>query len=91
MIIDNPEVPRKSVWEYVVPQGREHAEDIIRDPKVVRWIDDYARRTKELTEAEWQRKIEDPNSRWHKGNEEYQLLSRFAETSPPPGSAVKRR
>jgi MoaA/NifB/PqqE/SkfB family radical SAM enzyme len=85
MIIDNPEVLRKLVAEYVVPQGHEHAEDIIRDSNVVNWIDRYAQRMKELTEPEWQRKIEDPASRWYKEKEEYKLLFRFAGTFPPAG------
>jgi hypothetical protein len=58
MIIDNPEVLRKLVAEHIVPQGHEHAEDIIRNPKVVHWIDHYAQRMNILTEMEWQRKIE---------------------------------
>jgi MoaA/NifB/PqqE/SkfB family radical SAM enzyme len=82
MIIDNPEVLRKLVAEHIVPQGHEHAEDIIRNPKVVHWIDRYAQRMKVLTEGEWQRKIEDPSSRWHKEKEEYKLLFRFKKSSP---------
>jgi MoaA/NifB/PqqE/SkfB family radical SAM enzyme len=86
MIIDNPEVLRKLVAQYVVPAGHEHAEDIIWNPNVVEWIDRYAARMKELTEPEWQRKIEDPGSRWYREKEEYKLLFRFAKTSPPPPS-----
>jgi len=77
MIIDNPQILRELVREYVVPQGHEHAEDIVRNPSVVQWIDDYAERFKELTEPEWQKLIDDPKSRWYRGNEEYRLLWRF--------------
>jgi len=78
MIIDNPGVLRRLVAEHVVPQGHAHAEDIVRDPEVVRWVDRYAERMEQLTEDEWRRKIDDPASRWHKEGEEYKLLFRFA-------------
>jgi MoaA/NifB/PqqE/SkfB family radical SAM enzyme len=82
MIIDNPGVLRRLVAEHVVPQGHAHAEDIVRDPGVLQWIDRYAARMEELTEAEWRRKMDDPASRWHRGGEEYQRLFRFAKTDP---------
>jgi MoaA/NifB/PqqE/SkfB family radical SAM enzyme len=77
MILDNPEILRSLVAEYMVPQGHEHAEDILRSPDVVKWVDDYSRRMEELTESEWRRRIENPASRWYKEKEEYKLLFRF--------------
>jgi MoaA/NifB/PqqE/SkfB family radical SAM enzyme len=85
MIVDNPDVLRRLVAEYVVPQGHEGAEDIVSNPDVVEWIDSYARRMEELTEADWLATIEDPSARWFTGGEEYRLLFRFSQTSPPPG------
>ncbi len=79
MIIDNPEVLRKLVNGYMVPEGHAHAEDLIHDPAVAKWIDDYAERFKELTEPDWQQRIEDPSFRWFKEKEEYKLLFRFKE------------
>lgn len=78
MIIDNPQVLRRLVSEYVVPQGHARAEDIVRNPRIVQWIDRYAERMEQLTEREWRQKIEDPASRWYKHGEEYRLLFRFA-------------
>jgi hypothetical protein len=40
----------------------------------VRWIDDYARRMTELTEPEWDKMIDNPESRWYKEKYEYQML-----------------
>jgi MoaA/NifB/PqqE/SkfB family radical SAM enzyme len=83
MIIDNPAVLRRLVEQHVVPQGHEHAEDIIRDPKVSKWVDDYSERFKELTEPAWLKIIEDPNSRWHREKEEFRLLFRFRKAEQP--------
>jgi MoaA/NifB/PqqE/SkfB family radical SAM enzyme len=77
MIIDNPEVLRKTVEEHVAPQGHEHSEDIIRDPEVVEWVDDYALRFKQLVDPIWLEMIEDPNYRWYREGGEYRSLFRF--------------
>ncbi len=85
MIIDNPDVLRRVVNEHVVPGGHQHAEDLVRDPRVVQWVDDYARRFAELTDPPWRRMMEDPNCRWYKGTEEYRNLFRFR--TPGAGGA----
>jgi MoaA/NifB/PqqE/SkfB family radical SAM enzyme len=77
MIIDNPDVLRKLVDEHLVPQGHEHSEDIIHDPKVVAWIDRYAQRFKELTDPVWEEQIHDPSDRWYREGEEYKSLFEF--------------
>ena len=89
MIIDNPEVLRKAVRDHIVPQGHDHAEDIIRDPKVVQWIDSYAARFKELTEPSWALSIENPEYRWHKEKSEYKLLFRFRPDANTPADHEK--
>ncbi len=83
MIIDNPHVLRKVVEEHLVPQGHEHSEDIIRDPNVVAWVDDYAARFKNLVDPIWLQMIEDPNYRWYKEGEEYKQLFRFKSSDKP--------
>jgi MoaA/NifB/PqqE/SkfB family radical SAM enzyme len=77
MIIDNPDVLRKLVDQYLVPQGHEHSEDIIHDPKVVAWVDRYAERFKDLTDPVWEQQIQDPSDRWYKEGQEYKDLFRF--------------
>lgn len=77
MIIDNPQVLRKLVDEFMVPQGHPHSEDIVHDPAVTRWVDDYAEKFKALTEPEWLSMIEDPESRWYKEKAEYKNLFTF--------------
>ena len=77
MIIDNPQVLRKLVDQYLVPQGHEHSEDLIHDPKVVAWIDEYAQRFKELTDPVWEAQIRNPADRWYKEGQEYKSLFRF--------------
>jgi len=77
MIIDNPEVLRKVVDEHLALQGHEHSEDIIRDPEVVAWVDDYAERFKNLVDPIWLEMIEDPNYRWYRKGADYRNLFRF--------------
>ena len=76
MIIDNPHVLREAVAEHVVPQGHEHSEDIIRDPRVVQWLDEYAAELARLADPEWERTIQDPNRRWYHEGEAYKGLFR---------------
>ncbi len=85
MIIDNPEVLRKVVREGV-GEGHEHGEDLIRDPNVVEWIDNYAEEYKNLREDEWEKRINDPNDRWYKEKEEYQNLFHWKKLGEKYGS-----
>jgi MoaA/NifB/PqqE/SkfB family radical SAM enzyme len=82
MIVDNPRVLRKVVAEHLVPAGHVHSEDIVTDPRVVAWADDYAARFKDLTDPIWQKVINDPEDRWYKEGPEFKNLFRF---KPRPG------
>jgi MoaA/NifB/PqqE/SkfB family radical SAM enzyme len=82
MIVDNPQVLRRVVAEHLVPAGHEHSEDVIQDPRVVAWIDDYSARFKDLTDPIWEAQILNPSDRWYKEGREYQNLFRFR---PKPG------
>jgi hypothetical protein len=65
---------------------REHAEDIVRDPAVTAWLDDYAARVKALTEPEWLHIIDNPDHRWFKEKYEYKNLFTFGRScggTPP--------
>lgn len=77
MIIDNPSVLRSLVRNYVVPSGHEHSEDLVSNPSVVRWIDEYAAEFAALVEPVWRRRIQDPGYRWYEHGEEYRSLFRF--------------
>jgi len=90
MIIDNPQVLRKLVQEHVVEQGHAHSEDIVRDPATAKWVDQYAERFKELTEPEWLKMIENPESRWYKEKDEYQNLFTFGKMRGVPGPRTQR-
>ena len=90
LIVDNPQVLRRLVNEYVVPGGHVHADEIVSHPSVVRWVDEYAERMEQLTEQEWQQKIENPASRWYRHGDEYKLLFRFKDTTPAPGPNAVR-
>jgi MoaA/NifB/PqqE/SkfB family radical SAM enzyme len=81
MIIDNPQVLREVVDEYLVPQGHQHSEDIIHDPNVVAWIDEYAQAFKALTDPVWEQAISDPSYRWYRESQEYKNLFRFQEAA----------
>ncbi|HEY9595178.1 MAG TPA: radical SAM protein [Spirochaetia bacterium] len=73
MILDNPEVLRSAVNEHIV-KGHEHSEDIVRDPRVVAWVDDYAERFRALVDPVWEKEISDPKNRWYRENPEYKAL-----------------
>ncbi|ADK80372.1 radical SAM protein [Sediminispirochaeta smaragdinae] len=77
MIIDNPEVLRSVVAEYLVPEGHPHSEDLIHDPDVISWIDTYAQEFKELTDPIWNERIADEKYRWYKEGKEYPRLFWF--------------
>ncbi len=79
MIIDNPEVLRKVVRQYIPEQGHRGSEDIVCKEQTVRWIDNYAKGFKDLTEDEWLEEINKPDSRWYKEKPEYRGLFRFQE------------
>lgn len=83
MIVDNPQVLRRLVHEYLVPQGHAHGEDIIDDPAMVNWVDRYAARLQELTDPGWEETISNPNSRWFRERPEYQRLFAFKHTAVP--------
>ncbi|MGA2977214.1 MAG: SPASM domain-containing protein [Spirochaetia bacterium] len=74
MIIDTPRVLREAVAENVALQGHEHSEDIIRDPRVIEWVDRYAERFRELTDPEWERVINDSKNRWYRNGVAYRSL-----------------
>jgi hypothetical protein len=83
LIIDNPSVLRRVVEEHVVQHGHAHAEDLVRDPDVVRWIDRYAQELERLTEPAWQETIRDPASRYYREGDEYKRLFRFGRPTDP--------
>ena len=68
--------------EHLVPAGHEHSEDIVKDPAVVSWADDYSARFRALTEPLWEAQIADPADRWHREKPEYKNLFRFKEKPP---------
>jgi len=76
MIIDNPQVLRDAVTEHIALQGHEHSEDIVRDAGVVQWMDRYAAEFARLADPEWERTIQDPNSRWYREGPAYANLFR---------------
>ncbi|HXY42203.1 MAG TPA: radical SAM protein [Vicinamibacteria bacterium] len=84
MIVDNPKVLRKVVAEHLVPAGHPHSEDVVRDPKVVEWVDRYAERFQQLTDPLWEQQIADPQDRWYREKHEYKDLFRFREKPEEP-------
>lgn len=85
IITDNPQVLRKLVNEHILAKGHSHSEDILRDPSVTKWIDDYAQYLKECTEPEWLRIIDDPQSRWYKEKFEYINLFKLSKNGARDG------
>ena len=62
LIIDDLQVLCAAVAQRVVPQGHEHSEDIIRDPRVAQLADQRAAEYEPLADAE---RIQGPKSRWY--------------------------
>jgi MoaA/NifB/PqqE/SkfB family radical SAM enzyme len=77
MIIDNPEVLRNAVHKHVAKEAHQGSEDIVNDPKVMAFIDDYSAKVKELTEDEWVQDINTPGFRWNKDEDRYKKLFEF--------------
>ncbi len=90
MIIDNPEVLRELVAEYGASPGHQHSESIVQDPEVIEWVNNYAKKFKELTDPIWEKEINDPNNRWYKEGPEYKELFRFQEKEPVPEKKEKQ-
>jgi MoaA/NifB/PqqE/SkfB family radical SAM enzyme len=82
MIVDNPQVLRKVVAEHLVPAGHQHSEDIIKDPCVVAWADEYSARLKALADPVWEAQIANPSDRWYREGREYKNLFRFKPADP---------
>lgn len=91
MIIDNPQVLRDLVDEYLIPEGHRHSEDIIHDPDLVQWIDDYADRFSQLVDPVWLNMTGDPESRWYREKPEYKNLFRFHGSDEPVPPQEKER
>ena len=77
MIIDNPHVLRNAVHKHVAKEAHQGSEDIINDPKVIKFIDEYSERVKELTEEQWIDDINTPGFRWYKEEPRYKKLFEF--------------
>lgn len=84
LILDNPQVLRNLVRQYVRGQSHAHSEDILLDPATIRWVDRYADRLKDLTEPEWLNIVGNPESRWYKEKAEYKNLFTFGKPSGAP-------
>ncbi|MBN2049562.1 MAG: radical SAM protein [Spirochaetales bacterium] len=93
MIIDNPEILREVVDKHVEGESHAHAEDIVADPKVRRWIDNYSRELGEILNPVWEKEISNPNFRWYKETERYRQLFEFQddEKYPPVEATVKKK
>jgi MoaA/NifB/PqqE/SkfB family radical SAM enzyme len=83
MIVDNPQVLRRVVAEHLVPAGHVHSEDVVAEPGVVAWIDEYAARFKTLVDPLWEAQTADPADRWYREGREYRNLFRFKRPVPP--------
>ena len=77
MIIDNPEVLRNAVHKHVAKEAHQGSEDIVNDPAVMKFIDDYSEKVKELTEDQWVEDINTPGFRWNKDEPRYKKLFEF--------------
>ncbi|MDC7226321.1 MAG: radical SAM protein [Spirochaetales bacterium] len=77
MIIDNPHVLRNAVHKHVAKEAHVGSEDIVNDEKVMKHIDNYSARVKELIDDEWEKDINTPGFRWYKEEARYKKLWEF--------------
>jgi len=70
VIIDNPRILRKLVEEYGAKPSHEGAETIVEDPAIIRHLDAYSARMRELADPEWSAEhYDNPDSEWYKDGE----------------------
>ena len=81
MIIDNPEILRNVVHKHVAKEAHQGSEDIVNNPEVMQFIDNYSERVKELTEEQWVKDINTPGFRWNKKEERYKKLFEFKDSA----------
>ncbi|MDC7127020.1 MAG: radical SAM protein, partial [Spirochaetales bacterium] len=86
MIIDNPQILRNAVHKHVKKEAHQGSEDIVNDPKVMEFIDDYSARVKELTDPDWEKDINTPGFRWYKEEERYKKLWEFESDKEIPAT-----
>lgn len=86
MIIDNPDVLRNAVHKHVAKEAHQGSEDIVNDPEVMKFIDNYSARVKDLTEDEWIKDMNTPGFRWNKDEERYKKLFEFKTGKEIPAS-----
>jgi MoaA/NifB/PqqE/SkfB family radical SAM enzyme len=66
-IIDNPELLRRLIREHGIEPSHDGAESLVEDPRIVRHLDRYAARMKELSDGDWVRDhYDNPESEWHR-------------------------
>ena len=82
MIIDNPEVLRNAVHKHVAKEAHAGSEDIINDPSVIKFVDEYSARVKELTEDQWIKDTKSEGFRWNRDEERFRKLYEFQEMEP---------
>ncbi|HAK44478.1 MAG TPA: radical SAM protein [Spirochaeta sp.] len=89
MIIDNPQILRNAVHKHVAKEAHQGSEDVINDPKVMEFIDNYSERVKELTEEQWVKDINTPDFRWNKDTARFKKLYEFKEGASEIPATVK--
>jgi MoaA/NifB/PqqE/SkfB family radical SAM enzyme len=71
-VIDNPEILREAVSRFGALPSHEGSDAVIKDPKVVDFIDNYSKKFKALTDPIWEKEfINNPESSWFKDGENY--------------------
>ncbi len=86
MIIDNPEVLRNAVHKHVAKEAHAGSEDIVNDPKVMEFIDEYSEKVKALTETGWEKDTNTPGFRWYKEEPRYEKLWEFKSDEEIPAT-----
>jgi MoaA/NifB/PqqE/SkfB family radical SAM enzyme len=70
MIIDNPEILRRLIREYGAKPSHAGAETIVEDAGIIRHLDAYAARLREIADPEWHEDhYDNPRSEWYREGE----------------------
>ena len=66
-IIDTPEILREAVKKFGSFSSHKDSESIITDPKVKKFVDNYSKEIKEITDPVWEKEyLNNPDSMWRK-------------------------
>ena len=63
-LIDNPKILRKVVKEFGAKPSYNGSEDVIKDPKIIKFLDNYSKKYKKITDPIWEKELSCKFKHW---------------------------